>query len=308
MEQADEQVQSGIKQVMNMQAGRKQVVGRALTLAAVAAVAAVCVGMAGCGSLSDVKRDGTTDEPVFPELDRSWFSHDDGTVAQVENLRLMRSGVSRDQVYQLLGRPQYSEGFRVKEWDYLFQFQTENGLKPCQYKVLFDSDYRAQSFYWKPQSCAELLKKQTPQPEVVEKTKVVEKLVTQPAPRRFTLSGDGLFEFARSDISSLSAQGRSRLDDIARQLLDSEAVDRVLVTAYTDRIGSAEANMQLSRARAASVRQYLIQQGVPVRKITAIGAGERQSLTDCPDALPRAELISCLAPDRRVEVEAFGAR
>lgn len=298
------------KQVKNMQAGRervvRQVARRGLTLAA---VAAVCVGMAGCGSLSDVKRDGTSDEPVFPELDRSWFSHDDGTMAQVENLRLMQSGVSRDQVYQLLGRPQFSEGFRVREWDYLFHFQTANGLKPCQYKVLFDEDYRARSFHWKPAGCADLLKVKEPEPRVVEKVvRVTQPAPAVPAPQRFTLAGDGLFAFARSDIGSLSAAGRSRLDDIARQLQQSGAVDDILVTAHTDRIGSAESNMRLSSARAASVKQYLVQRGLPAVKIRARGMGESQPVTSCSGNQPRAALISCLAPDRRVEVEAFGVR
>lgn len=295
---------------MNMQAGRKQVARYGLTLAA---VAAVCMGMVGCGSLSDVKRDGTTDEPVFPELDRSWFEHDDGTMAQVENLRLMQPNMSRDQVYQLLGRPQFSEGFRVKEWDYLFHFQTENGLKPCQYKVLFDWDYRAQSFHWKPLDCAQLLKVKAVEPtKVVETVRVVEKAAPAAVvamPKRFTLEADGLFAFARSDINNLSEEGRNRLNIIARELQESvTTVDDILVTAHTDRIGSAASNMDLSTARAATVKQYLVQQGVPADKIRARGMGESQPVTRCTDNQPRKELIHCLAPDRRVEVEAFGVR
>jgi OOP family OmpA-OmpF porin len=46
-------------------------------------------------------------------------------------------------------------------------------------------------------------------------------------------------------------------------------------------------------------------------KISAVGMGGAAPVTkagDCADKLPRAQLITCLQPDRRVEVEVTGSR
>ena len=61
----------------------------------------------------------------------------------------MRPGLTKDDIYKILGRPHYDEGMGVREWDYLFHFYTpgvgvdpENtsgveGITTCQYKVIF---------------------------------------------------------------------------------------------------------------------------------------------------------------------------
>ena len=114
--------------------------------------------LAGCGTLSQVDDAGHTDEPVFPELDTLEFKT--GSYPNLDNLRQIHAGVTRDQLYDLIGRPHFTEGFRVTEWDYLFNFNTPEGVKQCQYKVLFDKDMTGQSFYWKPADCAGLLEGQ----------------------------------------------------------------------------------------------------------------------------------------------------
>jgi len=57
--------------------------------------------------------------------------------------------------------------------------------------------------------------------------------------------------------------------------------------------------------RASAVRDYLASKGVSGDKIQAIGMGEKQPVVQC-DQKNRKELIACLAPNRRVEVEARG--
>ncbi|XOT98610.1 outer membrane protein assembly factor BamE, partial [Alcaligenes pakistanensis] len=73
-----------------------------------------------------------------------------GSYPNIDNLRQVREGVTRDQLYDLLGRPHFAEGFKVREWDYLFHFNTAQGIKTCQFKVLFDQDMLGRSFYWQP--------------------------------------------------------------------------------------------------------------------------------------------------------------
>ena len=59
--------------------------------------------------------------------------------------------------------------------------------------------------------------------------------------------------------------------------------------------------------RADAVRDCLVSKGVPKDKIEAIGLGEKQPATgDKCQQKNRKELIACLQPDRRVEVEVKG--
>ena len=58
-------------------------------------------------------------------------------------------------------------------------------------------------------------------------------------------------------------------------------------------------------ARANVVRDYLISKGVDKSKIEAIGMGEKQPVVQC-DQKNMKELIACLQPNRRVDVEVRG--
>lgn len=245
--------------------------------------------LAGCGTVSKVSKDGNTDEPVFPELKKLTFQ--DGTWPNLDNLRQVQDGVTRDQLYDLLGRPHFKEGLRTVEWDYLFHFQTEQGKKTCQFKVLFDKDKIARNFYWAPEDCKNVLAE--PAPEVV----------VQPEPVAFSLDGDVGFAF---DSAELTAHGRNEVSKIAQNLLQQGSLATVLVAGHTDRLGSDAYNLKLSQARAESVRAELIAQGVPANVIQATGYGKRSPLVEC-DNTARNQLISCLAPNRRVEITAQGS-
>lgn len=116
---------------------------------------AAALALAGCGSLSQVDSNGHSDDPVFPDVDDVML--ETGTYPNLENLREIAAGVTRDQLYDLIGRPHFSEGFRVREWDYLFHFNTAQGPRTCQYKVLFDKDLIGREFHWAPADCANIL-------------------------------------------------------------------------------------------------------------------------------------------------------
>ena len=125
------------------------------------ALAAVAL-LSACATKSHVKADGTTDEPVFPKPYSVTFNKNQGTFPTFDELAQMRPGLTKDDIYKILGRPHYDEGIvRVREWDYLFHFNTpgtpanpdlhsgEEGITTCQYKVIFDKDRYARSFHWK---------------------------------------------------------------------------------------------------------------------------------------------------------------
>lgn len=117
------------------------------------------------------------------------------------------------------------------------------------------------------------------------------------------LESDTLFAFGRGDYAGLQAAGQKELDELAERLLNTRDLGQILITGHADPIGNEEHNRQLSLQRAMTVRQYLIGKGVPAGLIEAKGMGSERPLVSCDSNQPRARLIECLAPNRRVEIE-----
>ena len=133
-----------------------------------------------------------------------------------------------------------------------------------------------------------------------------------PAPevqtKHFTLKSDVLFNFNKA---TLKPEGQQALDQLYTQLSNLDPKDgSVVVLGFTDRIGSDQYNQKLSDKRAQSVVDYLISKGIPANKISPRGMGESNPVTGntCDNVAPKAKLIDCLAPDRRVEIEVKGIK
>ena len=71
-----------------------------------------------------------------------------------------------------------------------------------------------------------------------------------------------------------------------------------IVVGYTDDRGGAKANERLSLARADSVRNYFVSQGISPSRISAVGRGEANPVADNSTRDGRAK-------NRRIEIE-FG--
>jgi OmpA-OmpF porin, OOP family len=80
-------------------------------------------------------------------------------------------------------------------------------------------------------------------------------------------------------------------------------IPNVTIVGYTDRLGSKQYNQKLSEQRANSVKAYLVGKGVAGSRLTAVGKGESDPVVECRDAKKRPDLIKCLEPNRRVEIE-----
>lgn len=119
------------------------------------------------------------------------------------------------------------------------------------------------------------------------------------------LSADALFAFDRSSLADVLPGGHAEIRHVAANLRRAD-FGHVEVRGYTDRIGSAAHNLQLSQRRADSIKALLVEQGIPASRIDAIGFGMQDPITThCPDSLARDALIACLQPDRRVEIVTF---
>ncbi len=129
-----------------------------------------------------------------------------------------------------------------------------------------------------------------------------------PAPQRVSLSADALFGSAQSTVRP---EGKTELDTFSSQL-GGATYESISVEGHADRMGSTAYNQTLSNARATAVKDYLVVHGkIDPAKISATGRGEGSPVTalaDCSDRLPRAQLIACLQPDRRVDIEVTGTR
>jgi OOP family OmpA-OmpF porin len=129
-----------------------------------------------------------------------------------------------------------------------------------------------------------------------------------PAPQRVSFEADTLFAF---DKAAVRPEGKAKLDDFSNKL-SGTSYGSITVEGHTDRKGSTAYNQALSSERANSVKDYLVTSGkIDPTKISAVGKGESMPVTkaeECSDKLARAKLITCLQPDRRVEVEVSGTR
>lgn len=124
--------------------------------------------------------------------------------------------------------------------------------------------------------------------------------VPVPAPKfeRYTLSASELFAFD----SAVLRTPHPKLDEIADVLGKNVDVSNVVITGYTDRLGSDKYNQKLSQQRADVVKGYLVNRGIASSRLSATGKGESNPVVTCTDKKMTA-LIQCLEPNRRVEVE-----
>ena len=102
-----------------------------------------------------------------------------------------------------------------------------------------------------------------------------------PAPKpvvheTITLGAHALFDH---DKSSLRPEGKSELDTLAAKLRAFSSVQSINVVGHTDSDGTEAYNQGLSESRAASVKDYLIQQGVSGSVISTSGQGESSPAT-----------------------------
>ncbi|WP_301670172.1 OmpA family protein [Neisseria benedictiae] len=127
-----------------------------------------------------------------------------------------------------------------------------------------------------------------------------------------SLSAKTLFGFDK-DVLRTEAQDNLK---VLAQRLGQTNVQSVRVEGHTDFMGSEKYNQALSERRANVVANYLVSNGVPASKTSAVGLGESQAQmtqvceaevaklgAKASKAKKREALIACIEPDRRVDVK-----
>jgi outer membrane protein OmpA-like peptidoglycan-associated protein len=127
-------------------------------------------------------------------------------------------------------------------------------------------------------------------------------LQTTDSPRGLVVNmGDVLFDFGKYDLKPDTKITLAKLAGI----IQSHPGLQLAIEGHTDNIGSEEANMRLSQQRGDTVREFLVQQGLAADKVTAVGLGMAEPVSDNSTNEGRQK-------NRRVEIivsgEAIGAK
>lgn len=132
-----------------------------------------------------------------------------------------------------------------------------------------------------------------PEPAPAPKCEITKEVIT--------IDAEKLFGFDKAVIAD---NGKAALDEAAAKITSNPKISLVLVTGHTDHLGSFEYNQKLSERRAKMVGEYLVSKGVNSAKITTTGRGEAVPVVKCEGIKNRKALIECLAPNRRVDIQA----
>jgi outer membrane protein OmpA-like peptidoglycan-associated protein len=101
--------------------------------------------------------------------------------------------------------------------------------------------------------------------------------------------------------SSLSDDAKQQLDQMISSSMSSAKRYFIAIQGFTDKTGSAEYNLELSRRRAEAVQTYLVaQHNVPVYRIQIVGLGKDKPVNEEKTRQEREQ-------NRRVEVTFFSA-
>ncbi|MBM6551069.1 OmpA family protein [Marinomonas ostreistagni] len=202
-------------------------------------------------------------------------------------------GDSQRDINSWLGKPYSVSSLEDGSvWDYNVSIpRSYDSFMGCQYRMEFDAEGRLRQVDWRKSVCDLLYQQYIAQAGDIE-----------PRMEVFSFTSDVLFPF---NEYRLKPSGQAMLDEFVAELLARYDEPMITVTGHTDRLGPEEANQRLSERRAREVGKRFLEQGQKDYNLLIKGVGENMPVVECVDDQRDAELIECLQPNRRVEIEIY---
>lgn len=214
----------------------------------------------------------------------------EGPMVDKNAIEGLMSGMSTTEVREALGDPDTMENKRNRQefhYTFLVPLSPTSGdtTLACQFRANFDVNGRLMGSDWRRFVCQQAYATLSVDPA---------------APEILRLASDVLFGFDRAE---LTPQGRVELGRVATNLRERYRDPVITLVGYSDRIGARDYNIRLSQRRAEAVRTELVRQGIDRSRVIAEGRGPENPIVECSGTGRSAELIACLEPNRRVEIE-----
>lgn len=124
-------------------------------------------------------------------------------------------------------------------------------------------------------------------------------------PRKYVFAADALFKYDKSAVQDILETGKQKLDTFAKEIsMNQVQWHSIIITGHTDRLGRHDYNLGLGQKRADTIRDYLVKNySLPESRIKTRSMAYVQPVVYCSGEEINDELIACLQPNRRVEIE-----
>ena len=223
-----------------------------------------------------------------------------GAFVPARHLALVAPGLKKSEIYTLLDVPHFREGlFGVHRWNYIINFYTGQGdeYRQCQYQIRFDRRYRVESSWWKDAECARLFERglagQAVQAAVAPPVAVAGPPVGERPSKTYSFN----FDF---NSAVVSGDGRNVIAQVTSEA-GRAPYRRIVVTGFTDTVGSRDYNDALAARRAAAtvveLSDALAHTGNPLAT-SVFSRGGRDLAVPTPDDVREVS-------NRRVQIELF---
>jgi len=138
--------------------------------------------------------------------------------------------------------------------------------------------------------------KVAPEPAAVTSAAAMPSPMPRIISKTVSLKAGALFDV---NSANLKTSGEAELTALANQLKAMSEIQNIKIVGHTDSSGAEAYNQQLSERRAISVKNFLLDQGIPATVMATLGMGESNPTASNASASGRAQ-------NRRVEITILG--